>query len=320
MTASNALGRIDLLAAQLEQQAQQAQAQMPNVAPQTQFILQHAQPQAFTISSAALQYSLAAGYHDHGQDAVAHALAALDSDITAATQHNPSLLDRERMGFMTQDPKFRSFLQGSDSDFLVLYELDSRQQGSLSTLSHLCGLMAKTLHTQGMWTAAAFCGLHTSASATFQGGQGLIASLTLQLLASLPIEAFSTPLAPSDVERALRQGNESMASSVFSMVLDHLRAGMVFLIIDGLHWHETEARSAASMRIVRFLGRTVTHYKYRRRGLALKVLIANATPRQRAGFDMPAGMLKDLRMERDVLSGGFQGAEGEVLSDAVGRI
>lgn len=308
-----------MLAAQLEQQAQQAQAQIPNVAPQTQFILQHTQPQAFTISSAALQYSLAVEYHGQGQDAVSRALAALDSDITAATQHNPSLLDRERMGFVTQDHKFRSFLQGSDSAFLVLYELDIQQQGSLSTLSHLCGLMAKTLHTQGTWTAAAFCGLHTSASATFQGGEGLIASLTLQLLARLPNEAFSTPLSPSDIERELRQGNKSMASSVFSMVLDHLRAGMVFLIIDGLHWHETEARERASLGIIRFLGRTVTHYKYIRRGLALKVLITNPTPRQRAQFDMADGILKDLRMERDVLGGGFQGAEGEVLSDTVGR-
>jgi hypothetical protein len=72
------------------------------------------------------------------------------------------------------------------------------------------------------------------------------------------------------------------------------------------------------MGVIRFLGRTVTHYRYRRRGLALKVLITNATPRQRAQFDMAAGVLTDLTMERDVLSGAFQGVEGEVLSDTVG--
>lgn len=270
---------------------------------------------AFTICSLVLRQYLAVDHSSasrHGQDPVTAAVSELEADVTAAMKSIPSSLERERMGFLTQTPGFLSWLHAANSTFLIAHELEVSHQGSLSTLSHLCGLMAKSLHTPGMWTAAAFCGLHTPASATFQGGMGLMRSVTLQLLSQVPADAFPAPTDPLTVARELKAGNVNIICSVFSMVLENLRAGMIFVLIDGAHWNASEARMDEMRAVVRFLYKAVGRLRLARRGLALKVMITNPTSRQRASWEIDT---EDLRMERAMLRGGFEGAEAEVLAD-----
>lgn len=113
-------------------------------------------------------------------------------------------------------------------------------------------------------------------------------------------------------------GNLEMICSVFGMVLGQLPAGMVFVLIDGAHWNGTEARSTEMRAVVRFLYQMVGQLRVVRRGLSLKVLVTNPSARQRFAWDF-AGHWEDLYMERQVLAGGHQGAERQVMANAITR-
>lgn len=253
-----------------------------------------------------------------GQDVALVAVSELDADITAAMKYIPHPLQREKMGMLALSPQFVTWLRGMDSAFIVAHESDTPQQSVLSTLSHLSGLMARTMRTPGMWTLAFFCGLHTAAGATMQGGKGLMRAITLQLLSTIPDERFSTPIDQAVVVQQLMMGNLDMICSVFGMVLGQLPAGMVFVLIDGAHWNGTEARSTEMRAVVRFLYQMVGRLRVARRGLVLKVLVTNPSARQRFAWEF-AGLGEDLYMERQVLAGGHQGAERQVMSSAIAR-
>lgn len=249
-----------------------------------------------------------------GQDVATVALSELTADITAATRHIPTTLQREKMGILTTSSQFGAWLRGMESAFLVVHESESPQQAVLSTLSHLCGLMAGTMRAPGMWTLSFFCGLHTAAGAPFQGGRGLMRAISLQLLSTILDETFPTPLDPYMIAQQLERGDLEMTCSIFAMVVGRLPAGMVFVLIDGAHWNSTEARSADMRAVVRFLYKMVDQLRVARRGLVLKVLITNPSARQRYEWDL-AG--PDLYMEREVLAGGHQGVAEQVISRTV---
>lgn len=156
--------------------------------------LQASQVMLNTISSRQLCQCLALEHTSMaqiGRDVATVAVSELDADITAAMKYIPHPLQREKMGMLTLSPQFVTWLRGMDSAFLVAHESGAPQQSVLSTLSHLCGLMARTMRTPGMWTLAFFCGLHTAAGATMQGGKGLMRAITLQLLSTILNETFS---------------------------------------------------------------------------------------------------------------------------------
>ncbi|KAK4100558.1 hypothetical protein N658DRAFT_524689 [Parathielavia hyrcaniae] len=169
--------------------------------------------------------------------------------------------------------------------FVVVHEGVQQQGIGLSTLSHLCGLMACTMRAPGMYTLAFFCGLHTAANARLQGGRGVMIALTLQLLRALGEVTFSSPLDPTTVLQRLAAGDLETICSVFSMALSYVPAGMVFVLIDGAHWNGTETRSA-EMRAVR--------------------------------FDWSLAV-QDLYMERQVFARGNSGAEELVIAGAASR-
>lgn len=249
-----------------------------------------------------------------GQDAVTVALSELNANITAATQYVPNTLQREKMGVLTLSSHFVIWLRGLDSAFLVVHEDQNAHHATLSTLSHLCGLMARTMRAPGMWTLAFFCGLNTAAGAPLQGARGVMRAITLQLLSTILGERFPTTADPYIVSQQLERGDLEMICSVFSMVLGQLPAGMVFVLIDGAHWNGTEARSADMRAVVRFLFKTVEQLRLARRGLVLKVLVTNPSARQRHEWDIAGS---DLYMEREVLAGGHQGVAEQVISRPV---
>ncbi|KAI0538397.1 hypothetical protein GGR58DRAFT_468238 [Xylaria digitata] len=306
------------VAAELLQQARSSQFPVVNFMHAPIATMQPSQVMPVTISSRHLCQCLAVEYSSTaartGKDVVACALSDLDADITTAMSHVPPSLEQEKMGFLTISPQFTKWLRSIESAFVVAHGTETTNQGVLSTLSHLCGLMAKTMRTPGMWTLAFICGLHTAAEATFQGGRGLMRAVTLQLLSTIPDASFPTPIDPSIVMQKLVSGDPEMICSVFAMVLGQLPTGMVFVLIDGAHWNGTEARSAEMRRVVRFLYKIVEQLRVARRGLALKVLVTNPSARQRFGWNLEG---EDLYMERQVLAGGHKGAEGRVITGAV---
>ncbi|KAK3943305.1 hypothetical protein QBC46DRAFT_254553, partial [Diplogelasinospora grovesii] len=159
--------------------------------------------------------------------------------------------------------------------------------GVLSTLSHLCGNMARTMRSPGLLTLAFFCGLHTAAGATLQGGEGLMRAVTLQLLSAMPGVTLLAGADLSIVARELMAGDLNMICYVFSEALAQFQAGRVLVLIDGAHFNGTEARSAEMRAVVRFLHKTVVELRTAGRGLVLKVLVTNPAGRQRFEWDLP---------------------------------
>ncbi|KAI3324696.1 hypothetical protein HD806DRAFT_53150 [Xylariaceae sp. AK1471] len=309
-----------LLAAELSEEARKSQPPVINLV-QNPVVTMQPPIMPVTIPSWQLCQCLSVEYsHVAGrisQDAATVALSELDADITTAMHHILPPLQREKMGFLTTSDQFKAWLRNIESAFLVVHEGNTPHQGVLSTLSHLCGLMARTMRVPGMWTLAFFCGLHTAAGAKLQGGKGLIRAVALQLLSTIPNETFPTPIDPFVVAQQLAMGDLDMICSIFAMVLGHLPAGMVFVLVDGAHWNGTEARSTEMRAVMRFLYKVVEQLRVARRGLALKVLVTNPTERQRYAWEIPGDIL---HMERQVLAGGHKGLEKEMIAGTVARL
>ncbi|KAH6854717.1 hypothetical protein B0I37DRAFT_38274 [Chaetomium sp. MPI-CAGE-AT-0009] len=298
----------------LLQQAQESQGLSGHFL-QASYMQPH--PAPAVIASWQLRQGLAAEFMEApDRDAGGLALSELEADATTAMRHIPSLPRREAMGLLTLSPAFAAWLRGVGSAFVVVHDGEGvQQQGAgLSTLSHLCGLMACTMRAPGMYTLAFFCGLHTAANARLQGGRGAMIALTLQLLQALGEMTFPSPLDPTAVMQRLVAGDLEAICSVFSMALGQVPAGMVFVLIDGAHWNGTEIRSAEMRAVVRFLHRTMEQTRAARRGVVLKILVSNPSARQRFEWNLA---VQDLYMERQVLARGNSGAEEQVVADAV---
>ncbi|KAI1132885.1 hypothetical protein F5Y10DRAFT_291828 [Nemania abortiva] len=295
-------------AAEPPQQAQSSQLPILNLVQTPAVTMPPPQMMPTAIFSRRLCQYLAAEYSSTaagtGKDAVACALSDLDTDITTAMSHILSSSEQEKMGFLTRSPQFTEWRYSVDSRLIVVHESETTNLGVLSTLSHLCGLMAKTLRKPGMWTLPFICGLHTAAGKTFQGGRGLMQAVTLQLLSMIPDALVPMSVDPSIATQGLVSGDVGTICSVFAMALGQLPKGTLFVLIDGAHWNGTEARSAEMQHVVRFLNEVVERLRAVGTGLALKVLITNPSGRQQFAWNIKG---EDLYMERQVLAGGHNG-------------
>lgn len=184
---------------------------------------------------------------------------------------------------------------------------------TLSTLSHLCGLMANTLRAPGMRSLSFFCGLHAAADTSLQGGRGLMRAVALQLLDAFGDVAFPMSADPVIIGQRLASGDLDVTCSVFTMLLGALPVGAVYLFIDGAHWYDTEARAAETRAVVRFLNRVAGRMRAAPTGLDFKVLVTNPSPRQPRAWDIQA---QEIYMEQHLLVGGNRGMEMHILASA----
>ncbi|KAM7201309.1 hypothetical protein V8F33_003409 [Rhypophila sp. PSN 637] len=285
------------------------------------------------------------------QDSVHSAIGDLSSDMNTATRHIPPYLEREEMGYLALTPRFTSWLRSPHCQILILHEDSTPSNSCLSTLSHFCAMVSSTLrasdstraHISGLWTLPFFCGLHTSASSTFQGGLSLIRAITLQLLSTVPdTTVLSLPPSPSipdlttlynlllssDTDNELVSEAVHATCLIFSLLLSNIPAGMIFILIDGAHWNGTQARKDDMAAVIQNLYQLVVELGRVKRGLVLKVLVTNPAPRQRREWDIPTvmghvdvegdiGLETDLYMERVVVAGGFEGLVGEAVRNGV---
>ncbi|KAK4216477.1 hypothetical protein QBC37DRAFT_471368 [Rhypophila decipiens] len=285
------------------------------------------------------------------QDPVYPAIGDLSSDMITATRHIPPYLEREKTGYLALTPRFTAWLRSPDCQFLILHENSPPSNSCLSTLSHLCAMISSTLRANdqsqapisSLSTIPFFCGLHTSASSTFQGGLGLIRAITLQLLSTLPdTTVLSLPPSPNIPDLATlyslllssHTDNELVSEAVhttcliFSLLLSNIPAGMIFILIDGAHWSGTQARKDDMAAVIQHLYQLVVELGRVKRGLVLKVLVTNPAPRQRREWDIPSvmehvavesdiGLETDLYMERVVVAGGFEDLVGDAVRNGV---
>lgn len=288
--------------------AQQAPSPSPFV--QMQFIPVPIMQQ--TVSTSQLRQLLAIELQSPNQNVSQDLAMTIDalfnSDIFTALQKMPSEFQQEQIGLLMANQTFNARLKGLESTFVVLRDEKSLQStDSLSALSYLCGLISHTLYSPGMWPLTFFCGLHIVEDATFKGAQGLMRAMTLQLMKVFGETVFSDPRVDlATIGQKLAMEDLNAICSVFSMLLDSIPAGIVYLLIDGAHHYGTEMRTADMRAVMRFLNRLVEQMRANHRGLVLKVIVTNPTSRQQHTWDFEA---ETVELERQLLAGGHRGVK-----------
>ncbi|KAL7787600.1 hypothetical protein V8C43DRAFT_323957 [Trichoderma afarasin] len=263
-----------------------------------------------TVSTSQLRQLLAIEWQSPNPNVSQYLAMTLDalfnSDITTALQKVPSEFQQEQIGLLMANQTFNACLHGLESTFIVLRDEKSLQStNSLSILSYLCGLIAHTLYSPGLWPLTFFCGLHIVENATFKGAQGLMRAMALQLMKVFGETVFSVPgVDLATIGQKLAMEDLDVICSVFSMLLDSIPAGVVYLLIDGAHHYGTEMRSADMCAVMRFLNRLVERMRANHRGLVVKVIVTNPTSRQQHAWGFEA---ETVELERQLLAGGHRG-------------
>ncbi|KLU89557.1 hypothetical protein MAPG_08528 [Magnaporthiopsis poae ATCC 64411] len=243
-------------------------------------------------------------------------LPTIQADLQAAKGFIPSPQQESRIGLLMIEDSFNTWLRSPSSRLLIVHDEKALESdASLSTTSYLCALMCELLSAPGMLRLGFFCGLHSSAATAaqpgaqlLQGAVGLMRSLTLQLLLSLGGDGnTSFPLQgghdPNQMLQGLATNDLETMCTVFAMLLWCMPAGAVYVLVDGAFWYGTEARRDDMRTVMLFLDVMVGELDAASRGVALKVLVTNPTPRQRSSW-VPSRAV-DIYLEQGPLAGGL---------------
>ncbi|KAH0563404.1 hypothetical protein GP486_002025 [Trichoglossum hirsutum] len=284
-----------------------------NVNPTIQYIQQPIAP-ATAISSQQLLQALSTNLGPADPSSAQSLLISFESDIRDALRHCLTKFNEEQVGLLMGNGMVTAWLKSLTSQFIIIHDEKSLQSLSgLSTLSYFCALMSKTLRCPGMWALSFFCGLHSAAESNLQGGKGIMSSLTLQLLLAFGDAVFPINADPYIIMQRLLMNDLDTICYVFSLLLSNIPAGVVYCIIDGAHWYSTQARSDETRAVIRYLMRLVTQTQAAGRGLLLKVLVTNPTPRQHYSWGLQA---VDVYLEQDLLASGHRGDVARMIASA----
>lgn len=277
------------------------------------------------VSSQQLFQFLCTSWGASGPSTTTHALLpTMQADLQAAKGFVPSAQQESRIGLLMIDASFNTWLRSPSSRLLIVHDEKALgSDASLSTTSYLCALMYELLSAPGMFRLGFFCGLHSSAATAaqpgaqlLQGAVGLMRSLTLQLLLSFGDGSTNFPSPggndPNRMLQGLAANDLETMCAVFAMLLWCLPAGAVYVLVDGAFWYGTEARRDDMRTVMLFLDVMVGELQAASRGVALKVLVTNPTPRQRSSWVL--GRAVDIRLEQGPLAGGLGGDASRILT------
>lgn len=295
-------------------QLEQLKAEMQNTnALHTLQLMQlsyNAQPM---ISALQLHQLLCTSWKAGGSSTVEDLLPTFRADLQTAKGFVPSPLHESQIGLLMTDESFTYFLKSLSSQFLVIHDTKTLESDdSLSISSYLCALVSEILSAPGLFTLSFFCGLHSTHGSLLEGGSGLMRSLTLQLLQ--PFENTSFPIQgdPNQVTQGLMVNDLETICAVFTMLLQSIPAGVVYILVDGAFWYGTEMRRDDMGAVMLFLNRLAGEVQAASRGLVLKVLVTNPTARQRNSWGI--GQAVDIYLERDFVAGGHGGDVARLLT------
>ncbi|KAK4141956.1 uncharacterized protein C8A04DRAFT_38728 [Dichotomopilus funicola] len=240
----------------------------------------------------------------------------LVADVQSALGIVPTHFGENQLGLLMRDSAFSTWLRALNSQFVILHDDSALESNnSLSTSSHLCALLSKSMSVPGMLPLTFFCGLHTADGDSLEGGDGIMRGLALQLLQAFgDTSLFSLPI-PGDAQQTMQRltmNDLTTTCSIFSTILQHISSPCVVLVmIDGACWYDTELRGDGMQIAMRFLCQAVEEARVRNGGLVLKVLVTNPTRRQRNLWGIPA---TDVDLEQSLLTGVHGGEASRVLS------
>ncbi|KAK3953874.1 hypothetical protein QBC32DRAFT_386268 [Pseudoneurospora amorphoporcata] len=227
------------------------------------------------------------------------------ADVQIALRSAPSSMGQNQIGYLMIKDAFVGWLKSLESQILVLHDEQSLEGGSpLSTLSYLCALITEMMSAPGVFRLSFFCGLHAADGDVLGGSYGLVRTLALQLLQPFGnnTNISTTGGDPDMLARGLTMNDLSTACSVFNMLLQNVPVGVVYIMVDGAFWYASGSSGDEMAGVMGFLNRLVLESRANaNRGLVLKILITNPTPRQRNSWDVEAA---DVHLEQSLVEDG----------------
>jgi hypothetical protein len=302
-------------------QLQQLQAEMHSQSTmqaqsmlQMQMFMQMSAAQAQpTVSAPLLRQLLCTSWHS-GQAMTDDLLSTLAADLRTASRHVPPPMDQQRIGLLISDARFAGWLRSLSSQFVVVHDghaLDGN--ASLSTLSYLVALTTHMLAAPGMTHLPFFCGLHSRPGSMLEGAHGVVRSLALQLLQLFGDMSFPVAVDPGLIQQGLAANDLETLCDVFALALQHVPAGVVYVVVDGAFWYGTSARADDLANVVMFLNQLVCDEQAASRGVVLKVMVTNPAARQRNAWRLDAAA--DIYLDNTLLTGGHGGDLERLLSE-----
>ncbi|KAL2137779.1 hypothetical protein VTI28DRAFT_8267 [Corynascus sepedonium] len=265
------------------------------------------------ISAQQLYQLLCTSWKAGGPSMVEDLLPTFQADLQTVKGFVPSPLHENQIGLLMADDTFTNWLKSLSSQFLIIHDAKALQgDASLSISSYLCALVSEVLSVPGMFTLTFFCGLHSAQGGILEGGSDLMRSLTLQLLQPFENTNFPVQSDPNQIIQGLMVSDLETICAVFTMLLQSIPAGVVYVMVDGAFWYGTEARQDDMSTVMLFLNRLVGEVQAVSRGLVLKVLVTNPTARQRSSWWVDQAV--DIYLEQDFVAGGHGGDVARLLT------
>jgi len=229
-------------------------------------------------------------------------------------------LDRQTaVTIVTQDPRFQGWFKSMKSEVLIVSGMDMAlpQNEAVSPLSYACALLSRTLSQQQFaYPLTFYCGLHMDPDDPISGAGGLLRSLIGQLILTIPSCFNPGDLNPAEVN-GIQMQDLVVLCGVFEKLLQGLGAGVVFCIIDGIAWFESEARVRATHLVMQFLNSLVQAVKMSGTGLIFKVLVTSHVRSEHSRFWFPRGVEMTMPPTQHILMGGQGQNNTEVFLPAM---
>ncbi|KAK1525907.1 uncharacterized protein CCOS01_08325 [Colletotrichum costaricense] len=197
-----------------------------------------------------------------------------DSEFVVFMGKSLNPQNQGRITSVTQDFRFQHWFKSMNSEVLTIsgMELDALHTDLVSPLSYMCSILARTLSRINCARPLAFfCRLHCDPDGPLPGSTGLLRSLISQIVLSSSDQIDLGFLAETDLQ-TIRSYDLEVLWGVFENVVNQLRSGVIFCMIDGVTFLQSELHIRGMYLVMQWLGMLVKDIQARNSGLVFKVM------------------------------------------------
>ena len=183
-------------------------------------------------------------------------------------------LDRSTQGrsrLLMQTPRFQAWFSSSQNGALLVDGREDFQMEKTSAMSVVCALIAQSLPSTTAKSLVFFCGLHLSEQAT-TGPVDMLRSLLSQLINHYDLNAAF--MEGRDYEAVRNFDLQHLCVLMTELVRKLPRQAVLFCLIDGISWYETEEMAKDACTVVQMLNHLVHESTT---GAVFKLLITSPT-------------------------------------------
>ena len=209
-----------------------------------------------------------------------------------------------RTASLMQNVQFESLFKAGHSQTLVVNGMESdAMENTTSPLTYLCILLSQTLsHLQLAVPLTFFCGQHSTPGEPFEGASGLMRVLITQILLSYR-DRLSLTFLEFTIIQAITMHDFAALCHLLQGLLMEIGESVVFCMIDGISWYETESRRESMRTVMLSLQSLVEATAASGSGLVLKLFVTSPVMSRYAREWFPAEA--ELLMESEISGDGY---------------